>query len=455
MNFSLSYGQQIGKRDMVQIKYLQDEAWDIGYPALPMDVSSASSKMISGTYLHSFGVENRNSLDLKIYHNRVAHIMDDSKRPDAPMHMDMPGRTQTSGAILSTSLRTSNGNSLQTKFEVYDSYSMAEMTMYPEGQSPMYMQTWPGIRQTGTSLGINGTTSLSEILKGNAGIRMELVRMYMEEEFGVGQFQVFNKENTRSEITPLPTVFGGLEVKVSRNSAFAVQGSYGMRMPSNSEKFGFFIFNSTDRFDYVGDPTLDPETSIKLDLEYSYSSGSVDMKITQFNYHFNNYILGIAENSLQAMTPGSQGVKIYQNTPQAYLHGVEVFSQIALAKGSGIISTVNYTYGNDFEGQPLPFIPPLKIIGSTYSSIRSILIQPEIVFAASQNRVSEKNLESTTPSFWLFNLKVSREIPIKNGRLKGMVGVENIFDNLYREHIDWGGIPRPGRNIFFDFAFTF
>jgi iron complex outermembrane receptor protein len=27
------------------------------------------------------------------------------------------------------------------------------------------------------------------------------------------------------------------------------------------------------------------------------------------------------------------------------------------------------------------------------------------------------------------------------------IGIENILDKNYREHLNWGGIPQPGRNI--------
>ncbi len=455
LNFSLGYSQQIGESDLIKIHYIQDEAWDIGYPALPMDVSRASAKMLSGTYLRSFGAEKRNSMDVKFYYNTIVHIMDDSKREDVVMHMDMPGETQTIGTIFSTRLVNQKGNSINTKVELYNSYSFAEMTMYPEGQSSMYMQTWPGIRQYGFSVGVDGKAALSSKTRVSAGLRLEVAKMYMEEDFGISQFDVFGKENTEEEFTPLPTVFLGLDRKLGSKSNLGIRGSYGVRMPNNSEKFGFYIFNSTDRFDYVGDPEIQPENSFKLDLEYTYQSSRFTFKVTQFNYYFTNYILGVSDTILQAMTPGAQGVKTYSNTSNASLNGIELFSQFELSPKTGLIATINYSHGNDYEGEPLPFIPPFKMMASTYSRLKLFTIQPEVVYAAAQNRVSEKNIESSTPSFWLFNFKISKDYQFNNKRLRGVVGIENIFDNLYREHIDWGGIPRPGRNIFVDLSFSF
>jgi len=34
------------------------------------------------------------------------------------------------------------------------------------------------------------------------------------------------------------------------------------------------------------------------------------------------------------------------------------------------------------------------------------------------------------------------------------VGVENIFDKAYSEHLDWGNYLRPGRNLFMNLRVT-
>ncbi len=455
LNFGLGFAQQMGKSNMLKINYLHDDAWDIGYPALPMDVSKAQARMVSASFLRSFGPSTNHHLDFKVYYNKIVHIMDDSKRENVVMHMDMPGETQTYGSLLSLQLNPSERTRINSKLEYFNTYSFAEMTMYPEGESSMYMQTWPGIRYTGVSGAIDMRRQLGATYSLVAGARVELASMYMEEEFGEDQFRVFAKENPSDELHTLPSIFLGLDKEIGSAGIIGIRTSYGVRLPNNSEKFGFFIFNSTDMFDYMGDPDLKNETSYKIDLNYNYKSKKLDFGISQFNYFFQDYILGIADTSLDAMTPGARGVKYYSNTSTARLHGIEFFGHYFFSDRVSTLATINYTYGNDFEGQPLPFIPPLKISYSNFVSLGKIKVQPEVVFAAVQNRVSEKNVESPTPSFWLFNFHCSREYELKGSTLSARIGLENIFDNYYREHIDWGDIPRPGRNLYVDLSWRF
>lgn len=68
-----------------------DRAKDVGYPALPMDVSRARAAIASVQHLVENIAPVLRSWETKLYYNNVLHEMDDTKRPVVPIHMDMPG----------------------------------------------------------------------------------------------------------------------------------------------------------------------------------------------------------------------------------------------------------------------------------------------------------------------------------------------------------------------------
>ena len=78
-------------------------------------------------------------------------------------------------------------------------------------------------------------------------------------------------------------------------------------------------------------------------------------------------------------------------------------------------------------------------------SERDYLLQAETVWAAAQRNVNEIYGESQSPSFVVFNLRGSLKL---FEALSVDAGVENIFDMLYYELLDWQQIPRPGRNLY-------
>ena len=62
-----------------------------------MDVSLAKAVIASVSYEYSNKERFIKSLETKIYANSITHVMDDTKRPNVPIHMDMPGWSDTYG----------------------------------------------------------------------------------------------------------------------------------------------------------------------------------------------------------------------------------------------------------------------------------------------------------------------------------------------------------------------
>ena len=56
--------------------------------------------------------------------------------------------------------------------------------------------------------------------------------------------------------------------------------------------------------------------------------------------------------------------------------------------------------------------------------------------------------EDKTPGYFLLNTRLGYATTISKSSVELQVGVENIFDKKYYEHLDWGNINRSGRNIY-------
>ena len=52
-----------------------------------------------------------------------------------------------------------------------------------------------------------------------------------------------------------------------------------------------------------------------------------------------------------------------------------------------------------------------------------------------------------TPSYVIANFHAHKKITEEKWNMTLSVGVENIFDANYHEHLDWGEISRMGRNF--------
>ena len=88
-----------------------------------------------------------NKLETKVYFNTITHTMDDTKRPNVPIHMDMPGWSDTYGMYLNSKWKVEKKSSFLATLNSFYNRSLAEMTMYPNdpNENIMFMLTWPDV----------------------------------------------------------------------------------------------------------------------------------------------------------------------------------------------------------------------------------------------------------------------------------------------------------------------
>jgi iron complex outermembrane receptor protein len=64
-----------------------------------------------------------------------------------------------------------------------------------------------------------------------------------------------------------------------------------------------------------------------------------------------------------------------------------------------------------------------------------------------QNRINSEYGESKTPAFTVFNVKSGYSVPFAKTVVDIGLGITNLLNKAYYEHLDWGRINRPGRSV--------
>lgn len=138
--------------------------------------------------------------------------------------------------------------------------------------------------------------------------------------------------------------------------------SYSERTPTATEMYGFYLFNASDGYDYIGKTNLLSEKSLQFDLStlYKWKQNKI-----QINYYFskvNNFIVGKINSLFSSMTIGANGVKNFSNISFAKIWGLEATSFVNLSPKFITVSTFRYTNAKDNNNMHLPFVSPLKIL---------------------------------------------------------------------------------------------
>jgi iron complex outermembrane receptor protein len=442
---------------------LWDLARDVGYPALPMDVSSARAALFALEYQR---VKPKYFLKAKIYYNSVYHVMDDSQRdsvfylendasgtPDSViMRMDMPGWSNTFGSYFQTVVNLNHKNRLTVKADNYINGALAEMTMHMHfaGEPPepaMYLQTWPDIRRSVTGLYISNTTTLSPKLFMTLNGRLDYNIDIFQSSVGEEQFSVFNYDLAPKYQKITKGINFVAQYRFAKPVTLSFESGLSDRIPTITEGYGFYLYNAYDGYDYIGNPSLKTEKSVSARLSLLYFNNGLKINLSQsFNY-LTDYIMGITDANIPPMNFYTNGLRVYNNVPGATLYSTDLQIMYKPAGGFSFFLLGKYTLGQLKDGTPLPLIPPFKNLLTVRYEKGRWSFQADNETSLAQNRVNSDYGETKSPSYTLFNIKSSVHFMMKGSMLDFSAGITNIFDTYYYEHLDWGHIPRPGRSI--------
>lgn len=453
-NGSISGKVLLSDKDLLRADVIIDEGYNIGYAALPMDVEYAKARIFGVTYQRSPALPWFDTFELKAYGNHIAHNMDDTHRDDVVMHMDMPGWSTTYGAHMDAKM-SFGSHQFTARLDGYHNNTLAEMTMYPSGESEMFMLTWPDINKLSGGLYLQDDIRLNDRRSLGLNFRLEYVRSNSISDFGARQASVFGQDISSFDNRWLKN--GSISYRENFTSSLSgwFTAGYAERAPSITEQYAFYIFNAYDGFDYIGNVDLKTEKALQGDIGALWKREKLSLKATGFFYQIFDYILGAIDPALDAMTIGANGVKQSVNISSAYMTGGAVEFNWSLAKQWQLANNTSFTYGNTFEGDALPLVPPLRNATSLRWNHSRGYIAVEAEAVAAQQRINPDFGETTTPSYGLLHLRSGYTFPIGKQQLTLNAGVENILDTYYRTHLTWGGIPQPGINGYLNVSFAF
>lgn len=445
-NWALNSVYRLSSKRFLKLDLIYDLATDVGYPALPMDVSTARAIIGGLTYSSYHNVGPFQRFDIKIYHNDVYHEMDDTQREDVFMHMDMPGWSQTSGVTFDAHDWKVENHKISTSAEYYTNYRRAEMTMYPDNgdEPPMFMLTWPDARIHGMAAGITDNWHFGKNHL-NTTLRVDYETSGVIDDFGRKQWAGMGYDMSANRAFVLPQIKSSLTHHLTKRHALTVALGYGMRGPSTSELYGFYLFNAHDGFDYLGNPDLKAEQLLNAEIGYAHTSNKLTFSSTLFLQQYYNYIFGLT-TEYDAMTYGANGVRAYENISDATFWGVEVGAEYFFTKSFTASAKMDYLRGFR-PGADLPLIPPLQGELSLSYGFKSFTFLAQTRLAAEQNHYNTEYGDRYTPGYGLLDAAIGYTLPFKKLDAQIEIAANNILDTYYRNHLNWGGIPSMGRNI--------
>ena len=449
VNVFTNAGLRLTEKDMVEATFIFDRATDVGYPALNMDVAKAEGLITSLSYKHLF---RKASWETKVYYNHITHEMDDTTRPNVAIHMDMPGDSWTAGiySLLTTSLKQ---HDLALNYDLYYNRLFADMTMYPGGAAPMYMVTWPDVGTLNTGVAVTDNVSIARNQSLRLSAKVAWQQQKLNNEEGYHALRVFFPGMTDAYHQTTGRIAANYQLSIV-NCQFNLGAGWGSRAPTVTEAYGYYLNNTFDQYDYIGNPSLKNESAVELNGAVKWHpTERVNVTLDGNVFLFSNYIIGQFETRLSPMTVDAEGVKVYGNISHATIANISLSWDWQISEHLQWNKKVSYSSGRDADGDPLPLISPISWQSDWIYQHRRFQAQATIKGNARQSNYGEKYGETAAKAWTILNLSAQYQFSVLSSQLSIRFGVENLFDKQYATYADWNHIPQKGRNIYMNLTF--
>jgi len=436
---------------------------DIRYPGKLMDTEESDTTRIMLDYSWNNVTPYLFSLQAKLYYNEAEHIMSNKHKDPKPGLMKMPIKAKTSsdtyGGRLETQWAPDERSFLSLGLDFYrlDRNAISKMTMMGMESEK---KIWPDAFSYDAGLFVEYHRELTREWEFTVGARIDAVEADAKTP-DPEALEFWGRKDLREKETNWAGNIG-LSYNPLKTLEFFGAVGRGVRSADATERYSFFFPSSrfADNFDYIGDPGLEPEESLELDVGARASGEKASAEITLFYALIDDYIIGEVIPDLKPRTPGALGVKQYSNT-DAIIQGVECWGEYHLLEEFLLKGSLAYTRGKDKQsGRPLPYMPPLEGKVALRYETAWLGFWSELGgrLAKRKERVAPEFGEEKTPGFATFSITGGIN-PYPGYTL--LLGVENIFDKYYSEHLNARNpitgerVPEPGRNVYVVLKYEF
>ena len=242
----------------------------------------------------------------------------------------------------------------------------------------------------------------------------------------------------------------GLHAELGAGNALVANLTRSHRAPAIEELYNFGPHVGTLSFD-VGNPDLDAESTLGLDLSLRHRGDGVRADLNFFVYDIDNFIFG---NRSGAVADNLPVFNILQGDSR--FRGFDARGSTRLAGRTWLTLGLGYVDARlTTTGEALPRIPPLRGTVDLDIPYGGFTLSPQLEFAARQADVFRG--ETETGRYSVVNLRASYVWPRQDtAHILSFTGY-NLTNELYRNHTSYikDLAPEMGRGVRLNYAVRF
>jgi iron complex outermembrane receptor protein len=274
----------------------------------------------------------------------------------------------------------------------------------------------------------------------------------------------FDSAQSRS-FTPRSAALGGL-YSFTDALGLAVNLAHNERAPSYNELYANGPHNATGQFE-IGSSALSKEASNSVDATFRVRSGPHSGSVGVFQSRFTNFITPFSTGNLRCPDGSAPADTDGDGIPDcggeavlpefqirgvpAVFRGYEAQGRFRVLERPGtlyLLGQASYVKAYDADtGQPLPRIPPLKLLAGLDYRLNKVSARLDVIHASAQDSVAANELP--TDAYTLVNASVVYRVMAGNTVWDAFLRLNNIFNAEARDHTSSlkDIAPLPGRGV--------
>lgn len=460
---------------------------DVLFPALAMDELSDNTHIFSAYLQPTRKIDSHPQVSASVWFSRVSHLMGNQFRPQYSqvvlpltgiMQAEASANTSSTGGRVSIHYLKGNTeikHGIDFRSTGKDGTREMKMIMNMEGQeftSIKQFNLWKEARINNTGLYTVVNFYFRKKINISANARVDFNQYNSDDTL-----MIENSEKVWFESKPgnhlLLSGAVNASIPTGQNSRIVLGIARSQRPADMQERYIKFLATGYDRYDYLGNPELKPESNFQTDFTFEYNPEKITFLVNIFRSVISDYIAGtlIPPSVARPVSQGAPGVKQFNNLEKAEFLGFEASFTWEPAENAIVSIASGYTYAwfheveriiiknggiagiENLTNDPLPEMPAFE----TEINLNYVFRKPKIKsnlgvrLVSSQNQISISAAEEKTPGYILADFSlIYSSVKV----LTIQAGINNLFDKAYFDHLNRKIIGQaerlfePGRTFF-------
>lgn len=256
----------------------------------------------------------------------------------------------------------------------------------------------------------------------------------------------------------------GMAWQLNERINLKLNAGRGFRAPNISELAANGVHEGTFRYE-IGNPNLDPETSLQLDAGGAYSTKNISLEFSAFYNYIDQFIYYSNFNSEEIAVDDIYYPVFRYIQGNAVLKGYEAGIDLHPVDRLHFSNTFAYVKGTNVESNTsLPFIPPFHYKGELQynldnlngKGLRNSFIRFSCDYFSRQDELDQ--FETITAAATVFGAGAGTEVKLLGSWMDFNIAITNISNVKYYNHLSRlksAGILEMGRNITFSLHVPF